>query len=272
MNYYEILGVSKNATENELKKKYRELSYKYHPDRNPSGSEQMQKINEAYETLKDPIKKQEYDMSFINPLDVLFEKMFRTKDKTDPIEELFKGDFYNEKIEDLDTKIELTFKESYNGIQFPINIKRCIINGRTKMYENEKIYLDIHSGIDDGEILKLKEKGNCTNGVYSDLKIHIKVLPHMNFERRGLDLIYHKHISFKESILGFEGYIIHLNDVSLKLQSSRGNIIQNNDERIIKHKGFIREKDIGHLIIVFKIQVPSKLKEEQLILLEKAFS
>ena len=157
MNYYEILGVSKNATENELKKQYRSLSYKYHPDRNPTGSEQMQKVNEAYETLKDPIKKQEYDMSFINPLDILFEKMFRTKDKTDPIEELFKGDFYQDKIEDLETKIELTFKESYNGIRFPINIKRCVNQGRTKCYENEKIYLDIPAGIDDGEILKLKE-------------------------------------------------------------------------------------------------------------------
>lgn len=270
MNYYEILGVSKNATENELKKQYRALSYKYHPDRNPSGSEQMQKVNEAYETLKDPIKKQEYDMSFINPLDALFEKMFRSK--TDPIEELFKGDFYNEKIEDLDTKIELSFKESYNGIQFPIHIKRSIVKGRTKVYENEKIYLDIQKGIDDGEIIKVKEKGNCNNGVYSDLKIHIKVLPHMNFERKGLDLIYHKHISFKESILGFEGTIMHLNDVSLKLQSSRGNIIQNNDEKMIKNKGFIRDKDVGHLIIVFKIQAPCKLNEDQLILLEKVFS
>ena len=94
----------------------------------------------------------------------------------------------------------------------------------------------------------------------------------MNFERKGLDLIYHKHISFKESILGFEGTIMHLNDVSLKLQSSRGNIIQNNDEKMIKNKGFIRDKDVGNLIIVFKIQVPSKLKEEQLILFEKVFS
>jgi len=271
MNYYEILGVSKNATENELKKQYRSLSYKYHPDRNPTGSEHMQKVNEAYETLKDPVKRQEYDMSFINPLDILLEKMFRSKDKTDPIEELFKGDFFQDKIEDLETKIELTFKESYNGIQFPINIKRSINHGRTKCYENEKIYLDIPAGIDDGEILKLKEKGNCLNGIYSDLKIHIKVLPHECFERKGLDLIYRKDITFKESVCGFEGNITHLNDVALKLQSSRGNIIQNNDERVIKNKGFIRENDIGNLIIVFRVKVQSKLTDEQLNTLDAIF-
>jgi curved DNA-binding protein len=270
MNYYEVLGVSKNATENELKKQYRALSYKYHPDRNPTGSEHMQKVNEAYETLKDPMKRQEYDMSFTNPLDILLEKMFRSKDK-DPIEELFKSDFYHEKIEDLETKIELSFKESYNGTQFPINIKRCVNQGRTKCYENEKIYLDIPAGIDDGEILKLKEKGNCNNGHYSDLKIHIKVLPHEFFERKGMDLIYRKYITFKESICGFEGSILHLNDISLKLQSSRGNIIQNYDERVIKNKGFIRDQDIGNLIIVFRVNVPSKLSETQLTALESVF-
>jgi len=74
MNYYELLGVSKDSTENELKKQYRSLSYKFHPDRNPNGGEQMQKLNEAYDTLKDPIKRQVYDNSFSNPLDVLLEK------------------------------------------------------------------------------------------------------------------------------------------------------------------------------------------------------
>jgi len=90
--------------------------------------------------------------------------------------------------------------------------------------KNEKIYLDIPAGIDDGEILKLSGKGNCNHGQYSDLKIHIKILPHEHFERKGLDLIFRKHISFRESICGFEGHIMHLNDTSLKLQSSRGNI------------------------------------------------
>ena len=75
-------------------------------------------------------------MSFINPLDALFEKMFRSK--TDPIEELFKGDYYNEKIEDLDTKIELSFKESYNGIQFPINIKGLLSKDAQKYMKMKK--------------------------------------------------------------------------------------------------------------------------------------
>ena len=270
MNYYEILGVQKNATDNELKKQYRSLSYKYHPDRNPTGSEQMQKVNEAYTVLKDPITRHEYDMSSVNPLDILLEQMFK-RDKVDPIDELFKGDFYQENTEDLETKIELSFKESYTGVNFPINIKRYMYHGRTKGYENEKIYLDIPRGIDDGEILKIKCKGNCNNGTYSDLKILITVLPHDKFERKGLDLIYRQYITFKESLCGFEGTIVHLNDASLKLQSSRGNVIQNHDEHIIKNKGIIRDQVTGNLIVLFKVKCDVKLTDDQLTVLENTF-
>jgi len=86
-----------------------------------------------------------------------------------------------------------------------------------------------------------------------------------------LDLIFRKHISFRESICGFEGHIMHLNDTSLKLQSSRGNIIQNYDEKIIKQKGFIRDKDMGNLIIIFKVNIDKKLNSEQLSVLESVF-
>lgn len=269
MNYYDILGINKHATENEMKKQYRALSYKYHPDRNPIGSDQMQKLNEAYETLKDPVKRQEYDI-LMNPLDAIFEKFFR-KEKTDPLDELFKGD-YHEATPDLDVKIELSFQEAYDGIQFPVCVKRYIQKNRnTREYENEKIYLDIPKGVDDGEIIKIREKGNCNQGVYSDLKIYIKVLPHEMFERKGLDLIYRQYITFKESIGGFSYSIPHPNGSSLKLQSSRGNIIQNQSERVLKNKGFIRNNDCGDFIILFKVHAVERLTEEQVCALENAF-
>jgi molecular chaperone DnaJ len=66
-NYYKILEVEENASEEEIKKSYRNLSKKFHPDVNPNGAEQFKEINEAYETLGDKGKKQTYDMKRKNP-------------------------------------------------------------------------------------------------------------------------------------------------------------------------------------------------------------
>jgi DnaJ-class molecular chaperone len=79
MDYYEVLGVSRDASESAIKKAYRELSYKTHPDRNssPDAAVKQQQINEAYETLKDPSKKRQYDMGGQNPFENLFGELFR---------------------------------------------------------------------------------------------------------------------------------------------------------------------------------------------------
>ena len=66
-NYYEVLEINKNATHNEIKKAYRTLAKKYHPDKNPLTEEKFKEISKAYETLQDPITKQEYDESITEP-------------------------------------------------------------------------------------------------------------------------------------------------------------------------------------------------------------
>lgn len=277
MDYYEILGIQKNASHDEIKKKYRSLSFQYHPDRNPTEIEKYKKINEAYEILGDEMKRKEYDMGSIDPLQNIFENfMSKQKKKEDPIEELFKnqeGFLYsfmnqNNVIETIDVIIEIGFKDAYNGIKQPINIKRQIINGQSTNYEIEKIYVDIPRGVDDDEIIKIKENGHCHNGVYGDIKIKIKIISNEYFERKGLDLIYRKNITFKESICGFEYKLTHLNNNVMKLKSSPGNVIQNYDEKIIEHKGFMRDNKMGNLIIMFKVE-PQYLNEKQLKILNE---
>lgn len=66
-NYYEILGVSKDATQDEIKKVYRKLALQYHPDKNPDGGDKFREISEAYETLSDIVKRKEYDFKLDNP-------------------------------------------------------------------------------------------------------------------------------------------------------------------------------------------------------------
>lgn len=275
MNFYDVLGLNKNATQDEIKKKYRSLSFQYHPDRNPDGGELYKKINEAYDILGDSEKRNIYDMEDMANIGNIFENIFKKKKKQDPVEELFNDNFFssftnintNTYIEPLELKLELGFKDVYNGTNIPINIKRKNINGNNTTYEIEKIYIDIKQGIDDDEIIKIKNNGNSLNGEYGDIKIKIKIIPNEYFKREGLNLIYTKHISFIESICGFEYNITHLNENILKLKSSRGNIIQNFDEKIIKNKGFTRNNITGDLKIIFKVE-PKTLNEKQLNTLE----
>lgn len=284
MDFYKILNVDRNASDDEIKKSYRALSYKYHPDRNNNedAGKKMKEINEAYETLKDPQKKRVYDLGPENPLEEILGNLFNgqrfKRTTTNPIEELFNENIsfstfmhQGEIQSNIEKKIEITFRDSFTGVNIPLIIKRKIVNGNTINYEQEKIYIKINPGTDDGEIINIKGKGNIYNNMASDLRLHIKVIPHHQFQRAGLNLIYYNKITFKESLCGFETNIQTLLEQTLKIQSSKGNIIQNNDEKIILNKGFTRNEQTGNLIIKFMVEKPSKLTDEQLSLLDNIF-
>lgn len=306
MDFYKILNVSPNASESEIKKSYRALSYKFHPDKNPDPSvaEQYKLINEAYETLNDPEKRAHYD-NRNNPLsmDSILKEMFHghmqggvgpgiRKHAPGPqniFEEIFKMHsmngmgmhgmpepmiFFTEdpsqqmNIEPLDKQVEITFDQAFKGANIPILIEREFRKGNNLFKEQEKIYIVIPSGIDDGEIIEIADKGNGLFDKRGSLRLHIKIAHHNIFERKGLNLIYNHTITFKESICGFE-YLLHYIDGSpLKLKSSRGNIIQNGDEKSVKGKGFNRDGQTGDLIIHFKV-TPQDLSDEQIALFEK---
>jgi len=305
MDYYKILNVSPNASESEIKKAYRSLSFKYHPDKNPDPSvaEQYKLINEAYETLNDPQKKSQYD-NRNNPtnIDSIFKQMFnphgfqRPGNPPNIFEEIFKMHtmhnmngmnnmgmpepmiFFTDEpininqninIEPLDKEFEISFEQSFKGGNVPIQIEREFRKGNTQFKEQEKMYIAIPQGIDDGEIIELAEKGNVCFDRRGLLRLHIKITPNSTFQRKGLHLIYNHTITFKESICGFE-YLIHFIDgTPLKLKSSKGNIIQNGDEKAVKGKGYTRDGQTGDLIIHFKV-TPQELTEEQIALFERS--
>jgi DnaJ-class molecular chaperone len=294
MDYYETLGVSRDASETAIKKAYRELCYKTHPDRNssPDAVLKQQHINEAYETLGDPQKKRQYDMGSQNHFENILGELFRREPfmrqgnthmnahmnaHMNPHIQIFEmmhqmGDPISFQFEEvhptapiLETHVELSFEQAYNGESLPITVVREIIQGMSRTKESEKIYVTIPAGIDSGEIIEVPEKGNQLQRRKGPLKIHIKVKPHEVFERKGLNLCCTHVLTFRESICGFDFTLTLLDGTTLKLKSSAGHIIQNMDEKVIKGKGIHREGG-GDLLLKFRVLPPKVLSEEQVSL------
>jgi DnaJ-class molecular chaperone len=303
MDYYNTLGLKKECSEDDIKKAYRALSFKYHPDRNKDADagDKIRHINDAYETLGDKQRRAHYDMeqSGGNPLDNIINELFRHQGGGGRggggIHQLFKQNmmfhganppafevmFSNEMPQFfkepkapppiLEKNINITFEESYKGTNLPFVIERDIKEGNLTYQEQEKVYVSIPQGIDDGEIMHIEDKGHIYNSIKGDIKLHMHITPHAKFDRRGLNIIYKQTLTFKESICGFESILSHVDGVNMRLLSSRGNIIQNGDERVLKGKGFSRNNQLGDLIIVFKVISPPDLTEEQIKLCETIF-
>ena len=123
------------------------------------------------------------------------------------------------------------------------------------------MYIDIPEGIDNNEIIIIKNKGNLYDGIFTDLKILVTLHDHKLFSRNGLDIIAYVNINFKESLIGFEKEIIHLNQKKYKIKNNTGEIVLSNTEKKFSNLGFIRNNYIGNLIIKFHIDYPNKLSD-----------
>lgn len=294
-NYYNVLGVDEKATPEQIKKAFRKASLKNHPDRGGS-KEEFQKINDAYQTLGDPDKKRQYDMQRNSPFmghnnfnmnsgsvpeDIL--KMFFAGQGGMPFG--FPGGpnvqiFQNgrpvninsiRKPSPISKTINITFEEAYQGLNKPIEIERWIHSNGVKKVEKEKIYVPIPAGIDNQEIIILRNKGNIINENNSgDIKIFINVTNTSDFVRDGLNLIYKKKISLKEALVGFKFDIKHVSGKTYSINNNNGKIITPQYTKIIRNMGMRRERQhpappmVGNLMIVFDVVFPTELTEEQM--------
>jgi DnaJ-class molecular chaperone len=328
-NYYELLGVSKDSNESEIKKAYRTLSMKHHPDRGGDASK-FQDISNAYETLRDSNKRRQYDaelsgglrfndmmgsdggMEGFGDIGNIFSMFFGGGPGVGGMPPGFGGMgggggifpgmppgfggggfggpnirvFHNGIPVNIETNIFNTFQkpppiiknirisleQAYQGVIIPIEFERWVLINNVKHNELENIYVNIPQGIDDNEIIVLENKGHILNeNVKGDIKIVIGVDNNSEFKRSGLDIIYKKKITLKESLCGFSFEIKHLNGKQLCLNNNvNRTIIKPMFRKVIPKMGMVRDNDtIGNLIIEFDIDYPDTFSEEQIEALSK---
>ena len=300
-NLYEVLGVDKTASAEDIKKAYRKLSLLHHPDRNNGSDEskgRFQKIQNAYETLGNEEKRKQHDQP----------QMFRhgggVHMNIDPTEifnffsqNMFGGgmppgvnvmhgnmpgvpQFFNMenirnglmKPQPIIKHEEITLSKSYTGGTIPLQITRWIVENNTKREETETIYVTIPKGVDNNEIIIIRDKGNSlADNNKGDIKLFIKIVNDTEFIRNGLDLILNKTITLKEALCGFSFDMKYIDGREFKLNNGNGNIIHNNYNKVIQHMGMKRavnpqmsQEHTGNLIINFTVTFPEKLTEEQI--------
>ena len=286
-NYYNILNIDENATNDEIKKSFRKLSMKYHPDKNNGDDQKFKEINEAYEILGDTDERKSYDFKrkagnhpfmsanvngmpeMPNGLNDMFNMFFNSGQSNfgRPNVQIFRNGVpvnMNRPVPII-KKIFITLQQSYNGYKYPLDIERWIMEGNIKKTERETIYIDIPQGADNNEIIILKNTGNVINdGNKGDIKVFINITNDTIFKRDGIDFIIDKTISLKEALCGFTFEIEHLNKKKFKINNDKGNVITPNFKKIIPDLGMRRQNHTGNLIINFSVEFPKNLTIEQI--------
>jgi curved DNA-binding protein len=292
-DYYAILGTEKTATQDEIKKAYRQLAKTWHPDKNPGSKvaeTRFKEISEAYEVLSDVEKKKHYDnlgkdwnkyQQYNNPKE--YYKQTRPNDKAPDfdIDDLFKSDGKNDgkggfsdffsnifgdankkkptKGQDYETEMEITLDDAYKGVTKIMTVL------------SQKLRIQLKPGVPHEQSLRLKGKGGeGANGVPAgDLFVKVKILPHALFKREGNDLHCELPVDLYTAVLGGKVFIATLDggtNFILPAGTENGKTLR------LKSKGmpdYNNPTHVGDLFVKLNVQIPKDLGSQEIELFTK---
>jgi curved DNA-binding protein len=298
-DYYKDLGVGKTATPAEIKKAYRTLAQKYHPDKtkgDKASEEKFKDINEANEVLSDPVKRKKYDQfgadwkhyeeAGAQPGGFDWSKyasgrggqtrrtstydadtMFDDEGAGDLFEMLFGQRSSQQrgrrsvviKGEDIETETTLTLEEAYHGATRLIRL------------DGQTIKVAIKPGIADQQTLRIPGKGGSglNGGPNGDLYLTVKIAPHPEFQRKGNDLHRDLPVELYTAVLGGKTQIKTLKGraaVTIPKGTPNGKELR---LRGLGMPVYAKKDEFGNLLVKINISLPEHLGEEEIDLFKK---
>lgn len=289
IDYYKVLGLDKNAKDEDIKKAYRKLARKHHPDVNPgdrSAKEKFQQINEANEVLSDPAKRAKYDKYGKDWMHAEeFEKAraqraqqgsfqgnsrqwgsqqgdpFAESDFSEFFESMFGGESFGRrssgqarfKGQDFNAELHLELADV-----FKTQKQTLTVNGRN-------IRITIPAGVEHGQTIKIAGHGGpgMNGGPAGDLYITFQIKPHPIFRREKNDLYRDYQLPLYTAVQGGE-VVVDTFDGKAKIKVAPGT--QTDTKVKLKGKGFPvyrKEGQFGDLYVTYKIVIPSNLTEKE---------
>ena len=294
IDYYKVLGVEKNATQEEIRKAYRRQAKRYHPDINkddPQAKERFQEINEANEVLGDPEKRKKYDeygehwrhadefeaqrRQYSDNADGMYDfggfsgfgdfsgNEANASGFSDFFEQLFGNSFrqrQSKRGKDLQATLSITLREAATE------------HKQTFTINNENIRINIPAGISDGQKIKLKGHGAMQNGVRGDLYITFHIEPDQYFTREENNLYATLNVDFYTMLSGGT-VIVPTLDGNAKVNIKPGT--QPDSKLRLRGKGmpeYKKDDTLGDLIITLKVVLPvlNERQKEMLVKMKEA--
>jgi len=258
MDYYETLGVNHASTPNEVKKAYRKLASKHHPDKG-GDPEQFKKIQEAYETLSDPQKKHQYDNP--DPFANMGGNPFQQGGNPfgDIFGDIFGGRRHRQVNPDGVTELQISLLQAYNGADLVVSTGDSSIN------------LKIPQGIRDGTKLRVAGKGpqRIRELPPGDLIVKIFVNYPANWGREGNELFYRKDVDVLDALTGCEVDFTHIDGKKLLVKVPQGT--PNGHKLKLRGLGMKdpRNDMFGSLNIIVNLTMPNITKKEHIDTLNK---
>jgi DnaJ-class molecular chaperone len=271
----------------------------------PDATEKYKQINEAHEILSDQQKREQYNMELkfghgggqmgndMGDINNIFNMMFGGGGMGGPGVRVFHSssgfpgmgggfpgmgggfpghpgmDHFFQQINKpppIVKHVQITLEQAYLGGTIAIEIEKQVSKSMGRVIQIETINIQIPQGIDENEVMILREHGHVLNeDIKGDLKITFEIKNSSIFKRHGMDLIYSKELSLKESLCGFSFEISHINGKVLNMNNlSNSAIIKPNYRKVVPGLGMIKNGQTGNLVIEMSVNFPDNLTKEQI--------